>query len=159
MKHLANILASSNQFLVEPQSLKLTGFQSRPLEQSELFNEFFNDHFSDMSSYDIDIAFDYQYDIQIVINFYFSKTRPLVKVANPNESAGPDGIHEFMVPGTVGINCAVNLANPLSVIFRSSYLSGIISSVWKIANVVLEHKEGRKMSVEKYQPIGTIRKN
>ena len=121
-------------------------FRNKPQEQSELFNEFFCDQFSDISSYDIDI--DYQNDCQFDIVFDFRKIRSLLKAVNPNKAAGPDGIH-----GTVLKNCAVSLAYPLSLIFRTSYNSGMIPKDWKIANVVPVHKKGSKMSVENYRPI------
>ena len=121
-------------------------FRNNPLGQSELFNEFFCDQFSAASTYDIDI--DFSNDTDFDIDFNFRKIRKLLKLVNPNKAAGPDEIH-----GRILKNCAVSLAYPLSVIFRTSYNSGMIPKDWKIANVVPVHKKGSKMSVENYRPI------
>ena len=123
-----------------------TRFRNNPVGQSELFNEFFCDQFSDSSSYDIDI--DYTNDCDFDIDFNFRKVRAFLKSVNPNKAAGPDGIH-----GRILKNCAVSLAYPLSLIFRTSYNSGMIPKDWKIANVVPVHKKGSKTSVENYRPI------
>ena len=123
-----------------------TRFRNNPSGQSELFNEFFCDQFSTASSYDIDI--DFSHDNDFDIDFDFRKIRKLLKLVNPNKAAGPDEIH-----GKILKNCAVSLAYPLSLLFRTSYNSGMIPKDWKIANVVPVHKKGSKMSVENYRPI------
>ena len=121
-------------------------FRNNPEGQSELFNEFFCDQFSAASNYDIDI--DYSHDSSFDIDFDFRKVRKLLKGVNPNKAAGPDDIH-----GKILKNCAVSLAYPLSLIFKTSYNSGMIPKDWKIANVVPVHKKGSKMYVENYRPI------
>ena len=123
-----------------------TKFRNNPVGQSELFNEFFCDQFSDASSYDIDI--DYTYDNSFDIDFNFRRVRSFLKLVNPNKAAGPDEIN-----GKILKNCAVSLAYPLSIIFRTSYNSGMIPQDWKLANVVPVYKKGSKMSVENYRPI------
>ena len=121
-------------------------FRNNPGGQSELFNEFFCDQFSEASNYDIDI--DFTHDSDFDIDFDFRKIRKLLKMVNPNKAAGPDGIH-----GKILKNCAVSLAYPLSLIFRTTYNSGMIPKDWKVANVVPVHKKGSKMTVENYRPI------
>ena len=121
-------------------------FRNNPEGQSELFNEFFCDQFSAASNYDIDI--DFSQDSEFDIEFDFRRVRKLLKKVKPNKAAGPDNIH-----GKILKNCAVSLAYPLSLIFKTSYNSGMIPKDWKIANVVPVHKKGSKMSVENYRPI------
>ena len=121
-------------------------FRNNPGGQSELFNEFFCDQFSEASNYDIDI--DFSHDMEFDIDFDFRRVRKLLKNVKPNKAAGPDNIH-----GKILKNCAVSLAYPLSLIFKTSYNSGMIPNDWKAANVVPVHKKGSKMSVENYRPI------
>ena len=74
--------------------------------------------------------------------------RTLLKNINVNKATGPDGIS-----GKLLKNCANSLAYPLSLLFRTSYNSGMVPQEWKLANVVPVYKKGGKASVENYRPI------
>ena len=50
-------------------------------------------------------------------------------------------------------NCAASLAKPLTIMFNTSFISGIIPQEWKLASVVPVHKKGGKDNVENYRPI------
>ena len=86
-----------------------------------------------------DIDIDFSHDMEFDIDFDFRRVRKLLKNVKPNKAAGPDNIH-----GKILKNCAVSLAYPLSLIFKTSYNSGMIPNDWKAANVVPVHKKGSK---------------
>ena len=49
--------------------------------------------------------------------------------------------------------CSNSLAEPLSTIFKLVYNTGILTSQWKLANVVPVFKKGEKNDVQNYRPI------
>ena len=57
--------------------------------------------------------------------------RKILLKVNSNKAQGPDGIH-----GQILKNCAISIAYPLSLIFKTSYNTGAIPKDWKHANVV-----------------------
>ena len=74
--------------------------------------------------------------------------RVLLNKLNSNKAPGPDGIH-----GKILKNCAFSIAYPLSLIFNTSYRTGLIPQEWKLAHVVPVFKKGTKSDVENYRPI------
>ena len=50
-------------------------------------------------------------------------------------------------------NCSNSLAEPLSIIFKLVYNTGILPSQWRLANVVPVFKKGEKNDVQNYRPI------
>ena len=130
-----------------PESVSYKGcFRNNLQDQTELFNKFFSDQFSDPSNYDIPINFrnDYGHDFSIS----HSDVRNLLKNVNSNKAQGPDGIH-----GMVLKKCALSIAYPLSLIYNTSYNTGLIPDEWKLAYVVPVFKKGSKSLVENYRPI------
>ena len=124
-------------------------FKNNINDQTELFNNYFYDQFSDPSNYNIPINF--QDDSGSHIEILPSEIRKLLKNLNPNKAQGPDGIH-----GNILKYCAVSIAYPLSLIYNTSYKTGVIPMEWKLAHVVPVHKKGSKASVENYRPISLI---
>ena len=130
-----------------PESVNYNGrFRNNPVDQSKLFNDYFADQFSSASNYNIRINF--ENDGINDIEFNFRHVRKLLRRANVNKAPGPDRIH-----GKILKNCSGSLAYPLSLIYRTSYNTGLIPSEWKLANVVPVHKKGSKANVENYRPI------
>ena len=127
-------LKSTNKSTRIPESIHYNGkFRNNSKDQAALFNQFFADQFSEESVYDIDI--DWLNDDENDIDFSIARVRNLLKNVKPSKAAGPDCIH-----GLVLKNCAYGLAYPISKLFQVSYNSGIIPQEWKMANVVLTHK-------------------
>ena len=130
-----------------PETVSYGGrFRNTVEDQSELFNKFFSDQFSDPSMYDIPIDFRNDHEINFIISHH--DVRKLLQNLNSNKAQGPDGIH-----GMVLKKCAFSIAYPLSLIYNTSYKTGIIPDEWKLAHVVPVHKKGSKALVENYRPI------
>ena len=87
---------------------------------------------------------------KVLIKILFQKLEGLRQKQNlnSNKAQGPDGIH-----GMVLKKCAFSIAYPLSLIYNTSYKTGIIPDEWKLAHVVPVHKKGSKALVENYRPI------
>ena len=83
-------------------------------------------------------------NIQISIDMIKSKLSKL----NPLKSPGPDEIH-----GRILKECYIELAEPLSIIFKSSVESGEIPEDLRKANVTPIFKKGDKKLAKNYRPI------
>ena len=121
-------------------------FRSDPADQTELFNTHFYNQFSEPSLYDIQV--NHNNDAMFEIDFRHTLIRRLLLNLNVNKAQGPDGIH-----GKILKNCAVNIAYPLSLLFKLSYSTSSIPDEWKLAHVVPVHKKGKRSNVENYRPI------
>ena len=62
----------------------------------------------------------------------------LLRHLDVSKSMGPDGIHPRVLR-----ELAEELAKPLSIIYRQSWLSGEVSVDWRLANVTPVYKKGR----------------
>ena len=130
-----------------PESVSYNGsFRNNTQGQTELFNIFFSDQFSDPSNYDIPINFRNDPGHDFCISH--TDVRNLLKNLNSNKAQGPDGIH-----GMILKKCAISIAYPLSLIYNTSYNTGLIPDEWKLAYVVPVFKKGSKSLVENYRPI------
>ena len=130
-----------------PESVSYKGyFKNNVQDQTELLYNFFFDQFSDPSKYDIPINFrnDSGHDFSIS----HADVRNLLKNVNSNKAQGPDGIHGMIIK-----KCALSIAYPLSLIYNTSYNTGLIPDEWKLAYVVHVFKKGSKSLVEYYRPI------
>ncbi|XP_047132604.1 uncharacterized protein LOC124811288 [Hydra vulgaris] len=68
---------------------------------------------------------------------------------NPYKSFGPDGLHPLILK-----ICAKSFAIPLTKIFYESFNSGIVPTLWKLANISpIYKKKGDKLLPENYRPI------
>ena len=122
-------------------------YRNKAYEKAELFNSFFFDQFSDASSYNIDIDWSNDQNMND-IGFEPHRIEELLSKINPNKACGPDEMY-----GRILKNCSKTLALPLSIIFEISYNSGMLPSEWKSANIVPIHKKGAKDDVENYRPV------
>ena len=114
--------------------------------KANLFNQYFFQQFSEVSYYDIDI--NYENDSEFDINLSTERIKELLNSVNTNKAGGPDEI-----PGIVVKRCSGVLAEPLSIIFRIIYNTGIVPSEWKLSNVVKIFKKGDKKDIKNYRPI------
>ena len=65
-----------------------------------------------------------------------------------NESMGPDDIHPRVLKEMADV-----IAEPLSIIFEKSWLSGEVPSDWKKGNIPSIFKKGRKEDLGNYRPV------
>ncbi|KAJ7424329.1 hypothetical protein BTVI_06919 [Pitangus sulphuratus] len=72
----------------------------------------------------------------------------LLSHLDPHKSVEPDGIHPKVMRLLVE-----ELANPLSIIYQQSWLTGEVPDDWKLANVTQIHKKGCKEDPENYRPV------
>ena len=112
--------------------------------KANLFNQYFFHQFSEASNYEIDINFSNDSDFDI--NYSPERIEKLLKDVNINKAGGPDGI-----PGIVLKRCSGVLAEPLSIIFKVIYNTGIVPSEWKLSNVVPIFKKGDKKDIKNYR--------
>ena len=113
-----------------------------------MFNTYFFSQFSDRSSYDIEVDLRNDHHKFNDLEFHALDVLLILKQTNSSKAAGPDGIDGILLK-----NCAASLAKPLTIMFNTSYVSGIIPEEWKLALVVPVHKKGEKDNVENYRPI------
>ena len=145
-KFWSYVKAKSNSHRI-PEFVNYKGaVRSSPEDQANMFNEFFYEQFSDASTYDITI--DYSEDSRFDVDFDHTNIRKLLAKINTNKAHGPDGIH-----GKLLKNCAVGLAYPLSLLFRTCYNTGSIPEEWKLGHIVPIFKKGSKHEVSNYRPI------
>ena len=120
-------MSNSNRI---PETVSYKGrFRNNIKDQSELFNQYFYYQFSDRSNYNIPINFENDTDVGISITH--QEIRKLLKSLDSNKAQDPDGFH-----GKILKNCAFSISYPLSLIFNTSYKTGVIPREWKLAHVV-----------------------
>ena len=71
-----------------------------------------------------------------------------LKALNVFKSPGPDGIHPRLLS-----ECAGQLGEPLSVLFRLSLDMGVLPSDWKRANISAIFKKGSRHDAANYRPV------
>ncbi|KFW88624.1 hypothetical protein N305_04990, partial [Manacus vitellinus] len=72
----------------------------------------------------------------------------LLSHLDPHKSMQPDGIHPRVMRELLE-----ELAEPLSIIYQQSWLTGEVPDDWKLANVIPIHKKGCKEDPKNYRPV------
>ena len=72
----------------------------------------------------------------------------LLRVINPNKSAGDDEIHPRLLK-----ECANELAMPIYMLFKCSIDTGTVPDTWKSATITPLHKSDDRDIAENYRPI------
>lgn len=82
-----------------------------------------------------------------------TRSRVLRELKNlkPDSAPGPDEVHPLLLK-----NCAESLADPIVHLLRSSFMQGVLPSVWKTAWVVPIFKKGDKLNAVNYRPISLV---
>lgn len=84
-------------------------------------------------------------------NFSLISPHNVAKLLKKSENivnTSPDGI-----PYKILKKCAIGLAYPVSIIFNTSFINGIVPSLWKKSFIKPIHKRGLKDNVANYRPI------
>ncbi|KGL87982.1 hypothetical protein N301_00239, partial [Charadrius vociferus] len=72
--------------------------------------------------------------------------RDMLQRLEVHKSMGLDGIHPRVLRELAGV-----LTRPLCIIYEQSWLSGEVPADWRLANVTLIYKKGRKEDPENYK--------
>ena len=109
-------------------------------ETVEVLGQYFKDMFTTEDIKDIPVETESKSDWSDT-NVDFSVDSIIKKLQKlpTDKSPGPDGIHNLLLH-----NCAAEVAEPLSLIFKASFKSGILPQEWKSANVVPIFKKGAR---------------
>ncbi|RMC18017.1 hypothetical protein DUI87_04893 [Hirundo rustica rustica] len=74
--------------------------------------------------------------------------RELLRCLDTHKCMGPDGIHPRVMR-----ELADELAEPLSIIYQQSWLTGEVPDDWELANVTPIHKKGGREDPSNYRPV------
>ena len=118
-------------------------------EKVEVFNNYFKDVFTNedtanMPSINNKAVTSVLKDIAITEEMVLKK----LKAISPNKSAGPDEIPSRLIK-----ELSEELAEPLTLLYGCSLVTGKLPKEWKTANVTPIYKKGGKSMAENYRPI------
>jgi len=106
-------------------------------EKTEILSNFFSSVFTiePTGEFDNGLAKDINCPMADVI---FSPQIVMEKLnkLNPSKSVGPDNIHPRVLKELQRV-----LSEPLSIIFNTSYRTGVVPNYWKTANITAIHKK------------------
>ena len=81
------------------------------------------------------------------LDFSQENISKIMSKLNPGKAIGPDGIHPHVLKEVL------SLANPLSLLFRHSLVTGTHPDDWMRANICALHKKGSRKSANNYRPV------
>ena len=93
-------------------------------------------------------------DIANSLNDYFvsvfedADVHEQLSILNVNKATGVDQVHPYVLKA-----CSKSLSQPLSIIFKKSYYSGVIPDEWLKANIIPLFKKGNKLEPTNYRPV------
>uniref|UniRef100_A0A8B9BSL0 Reverse transcriptase domain-containing protein n=1 Tax=Anser brachyrhynchus TaxID=132585 RepID=A0A8B9BSL0_9AVES len=121
-------------------------------EKAEVLNAFFASVFSGKTSCSLDTQYpelvegDGEQDVALTI--HEEMVGDLLQHLDVRKSMEPDGIHPRVLK-----ELAQELAKPLSIIYRQSWLSGEVPVDWQLANMTPIYKKGRRVDPGNYRPV------
>uniref|UniRef100_A0A8B9CU89 Reverse transcriptase domain-containing protein n=1 Tax=Anser brachyrhynchus TaxID=132585 RepID=A0A8B9CU89_9AVES len=121
-------------------------------EKAEVLSAFFASVFSGKTGCSLDTWYpelvegDGEQDVALAI--HEEMVGGLLQHLDVRKSMGPDGIHPRVLS-----KLAEELAKPLSIIYRQSWLSGEVPVDWRLANVTPIYKKGQRVDPGNYRPV------
>ena len=82
------------------------------------------------------------------IEFSIDDVQAILSLLDGNSAMGPDEIHPLLLK-----KCATQLARPLYLIFRRSFIEGSLPDAWKSSRVTPIFKKGHRYDPLNYRPI------
>ena len=83
------------------------------------------------------------------INITENGIKKLLLSLNPHKAAGPDNLTPTVLKEML---MSLHIARILTMIFKRSYETGIVPSIWKTANVCPVFKKGKLFEAINYRP-------
>ena len=124
-----------------------------PRDITTLFNEYFHSVYTNFSDESASTEFVLSPLLSSISSIELSSEEVYLELQNldPTKAHGPDRF-----PSRILKECAFQLAPSRHYLFTKSLRLSQIPVEWKLANVILLHKKGKKDHVENYRPISLL---
>ena len=119
-------------------------------EMAEVLNNFFGSVFTEEDLSEIPTQEKLKPDLPSLDDFLFSENdvKNKLKKLKKQSAPGPDGITPNVLIELSDVLCV-----PLAMIFNMSFVTGIVPSEWRMANVTPIFKKGKKINPGNYRPV------
>lgn len=122
-------------------------------EICEAFNQYFNSVFISSENTEIAPEFDNPHSILDISSVDITLKRVLkeLETVNINKGSGSDNVHPIFIR-----ECAEELAIPITIIFKTSIVTGVFPQKWKQSLVTPIPKNNKKNLITEYRPISKL---
>ena len=124
------------------------GLTTTDIEAADVLCEHFQQTFTKEEEFQNSIPGLIHTDDGIEISFDKLVVQRKLERLRTDKSPGPDELHPLLLQ-----SCAVQIAEPLSIIFQKSYTAGKLPLDWKTATVTPIYKKGKRTDPSNYRPI------